>query len=69
MTDATIENTLRLIADMRTLTEPHDELFDLIHKYDEHQDELDIYDLEFVSAASGMSYQHFLDKLRATGHE
>lgn len=56
-----IEDMLNLMADMQAFTDSEDELSVLISEHE--TDELSGEELELVSAAQGMNYQYFLQKL------
>lgn len=59
-----IQRMLLQIADMQRYFAPDDELTRMIEELSGGDDELDISDLEFVSAAKSTSYSQFMAKVQ-----
>lgn len=57
-----IEPILKQMADMQVFANPKDELSIILSSYESL--ELDLGELELVSAAQGVNYQNFLNKVR-----
>ena len=62
MKNFSIEHILKQMADMQAFANPKDELSMLLLEYENQ--ELDLEELELVSAAGSVNYQEFLNKIR-----